>query len=680
MNVTELLHDLAVVMTAAGVAALVAHAFNQPKLVGYILAGVVIGPHTFPFSFVHSELTIRTLADLGILFLMFSLGLEFNLQRLRAVGRIAFITAVLDVVLMLYVGYQLGRWWGLGGLESLFLGAVICDSSTTVLTKLLRELNKSQERFAHIVYATTLVEDLLAIALIAILTGFASTGELQGGPVAMRMVILAVFLVVVLVAGLLLVPRFLKRVAGCHNDELLVLIVLALVFGVSLFAVRLDLSLALGAFLIGTIMAESGLIARIDLLVAPFRHMFTAVFLVAVGLLVQPLLMAQYLLPILGLALIIIAAKWMNCAAGSFLGGSDLGTSFRVGIAMGQVAEFAFIIAALGLSLQVICPDTYQVMVGAAVLSVLLNPYLIRKADRLAALASRVVPQHIQETLGVYTHWIHQLREESSDTPLARTVRRSILLIFINIAFIIALFMMARYIAGHEGVKAALPFASGTQRGLFWLLTVLFALPFYVANFRKIQALGMILAEVTIPPRNQTSWARHLRSLVEALTLFLGMAGMALLTFLLSSAFLPSTNALLWIVGAVVVVTILSWHMLVRVYGRAQNEIRGLFTQKKHAVHHPSLPATIGALLDRNVCAVEVLDHSPVIGKSIPGIKLRSTTGATVVSIERGTAILLGSDHNVTLEAGDRVLLLGDPDQIAAVRQVFSGEDAFQKG
>ena len=673
MNTTELLHDLAVVMTAAGVAALVAHVLNQPKLIAYILAGVLIGPHTPPFSFVHSDLTIRTLADLGILFLMFSLGLEFNLQRLRAVGRIAFITAVLDVVLMLYVGYQLGLWWGLGTVESIFLGAVICDSSTTVLTKLLKELNKSQERFAHIVYATTLIEDVLAIAVIAMLTSLACPGSLHGGPVALRMVILTVFLVVVLVAGLLLVPRLLKRVARCYNDELLALIVLALLFGVSLLAVRLDLSLALGAFLIGTIMAESGLMTRIELLVAPFRHMFSAVFLVAVGLLVQPLLMAQHVLPIVGLALVIIIMKWINCSAGSFLGGSNLGTSFRVGIAMGQVAEFAFIIAALGLSLKAIRPETYQVMVGAAVLSVLLNPYLIRNADRLCAFTARLVPEHMQQTLGVYTHWIHQLHKESRHTPLAKTVQHSLRLIFINIAFIIALFMTAGYLDNHENIKEVLPFAASIQSGLLWMGAVFLALPFYVANFRKIQALGMILGERTIPFRNQTGWARRLRALVEAMTLFLGMAGMALLTFLLSSTFLPSARALLWIIGAVVVVTALCWRMLVRVYAHAQGEIMSLFTQKKNGPPHPSLPATIGALFDQNVCSVAVPDRSPVIGKSIPGIKLRSTTGATVVSIERGTEILLSPDDLVTLEAGDQVLLLGDPDQISAVREFFSG-------
>lgn len=674
MSEATLIHDLAVVMIAAGVAALIAHVLDQPKTLGYILAGVLIGPHTPPFSFVHSEETIRTLADLGILFLMFSLGLEFNLRRLRAAGRTAFLTAALDVVLMLYVGYQLGRWLGWGGLESIFLGAIICDSSTTVLAKLLRELNKSQERFASIVYATTLVEDLLAVGVIAILTGLVSAGGLRAGAVVTRMAILGIFLIVLLVVGLLLVPRLLKRVAGYRNDELLAIVVLALAFGMSLLAVRLELSLALGAFLIGAITAETGLIGRIELLIAPLRHMFTAVFFVAIGLLVQPALLIHYVFPVLGVAAVIIVAKWVNCAAGCYLSGSDLGTSFRVGVAMGQVAEFAFIIAALGLSLGATRPDVYQVGVGAAVLSILVNPYMIRHADRLAGIARRLLPTAVRQTLGVYTHWIHQLKEEYGETPLRKAVVRSLRLIVINTAFVASLFMGAGYLARHEDLMVDIWFWPGGWRGLLWLPALLLALPFYVANFRKLQALGMMLGEVTIPPSNQTSWAQRLRAFVAALTLFIGVAGMAVITFLVSSTFLPSPRALIVLVALAAVVTGLSWQFLVRVYARAQGEVRDLFARNSPASLPSSVAGTIGALLDEEVNAVTVPHDSPVIGKSVPELKLRTATGATVVSIERGSDILLNPDAALALEAGDRVLLMGSVAQVDAVRRMFAGD------
>lgn len=672
MTETMLLHDLAIIMIAAGVAAFLAHVLNQPKILGYIVAGIVIGPNTPPFSFVQSEATIRTLADLGILFLMFSLGLEFHLRRLRAVGRPALIIAVLDVTLMLYLGYQIGRWFGWSGIESLFLGAIMCDSSTTVLAKILQDMHKSQERFAHIVYATTLVEDLLAIALIAILTGVAATGNLQAGPVLGRMGVLGIFLVTVIIAGLLLVPRLLTRVARYRNDELLVIVVLALAFGVSLLAVELKLSLALGAFLIGAITAESGLIGRIEMLVAPLRHMFTAVFLVAIGLLIQPVLLFHHWLPIVVVAAVVLGAKWVNCSAGSYLTGHDLGTSFRVGIAMGQVAEFAFIIAALGLSLHATRPDVYQIAVGAAVLTVVLNPYLIRNADGLANRVRHLVPLGLRQTLGVYTRWLHQLGEENRDTPIRRAVRRSVRLVIINNAFIAALFLCAGYAARHAGLIARLPFGPDGQRGLIWLATLLLALPFYVASFRKIQALGMMLAEVTLPLTNQTRWARQLRAFVMALTLFLGVAIMALLTFLLGSAFLPTPRVLIALVGMVALIMGLRWKMLVRVYAHAQGEVRDLFARGAPHALLPSMPATIGALLDRNVAAVTVPCGSPVLGKSIPELQLRTQTGATVVSIERGADILLNPDAECSLQEADRVLLMGDAAQIDAVRRLFN--------
>ena len=672
MNEVTLLHDLAIVMIAAGIAAFLAHMFDQSKVLGYILAGIAIGPHTPPFSFVQSETTIQTLADLGILFLMFSLGLEFHLRRLRAVGRKALIIAVLDVVLMLYLGYHVGIWLGWGALESLFLGAVICDSSTTVLAKLLRDLHKSQESFAHIVYATTLVEDLLAIGLIAILTGVISTGSLQAGPVLGRMGVLGIFLVTVIITGLLLVPRLLTRVVRYRNDELLVIVVLALAFGVSLLAVELHLSLALGAFLIGAITAESGMIGRVEMLVAPLRHMFTAVFFVAIGLLVQPMLLVQHAGPIIGVAAIIIVGKWINCTLGCFLTGGSLGTSFRVGIAMGQVAEFALIIAALGLAMHATRPEVYQVAVGATVLSVVVNPYLIRCSDWLAARARLLVPTRVVQTLGVYTHWLHQMGEENRDNPIRRAVRRSLWTVAINNAFIAGLFLSAGVVARQEGVLARLPFGPDGQRGLIWLATLLLGLPFYVASFRKIQALGMMLAEVTLPSTNRTLWARQLRAFVGALTLFLGVAGMGLLTFLLGSAFLPSPRVMVVLVAVVALVTGLSWKMLVRVYARAQGEVGDLFARQAPSALSPSMPATIGALLDRDVTAVLVPYNSPVVGMSIPQLQLRTATGATVVSIERGSDILLNPDGSWPLQVGDRGLLMGDVSQIAAVRRIFS--------
>ncbi|MFH0878378.1 MAG: cation:proton antiporter [Lentisphaerota bacterium] len=257
MESISFIQDLAIVMMVAAVVSIVFHRFDQPRVIGYILAGVIIGPHTPPFSFIHDEASIRTLADLGVIFLMFSLGLEFNFRKIRNVGGTAAATAVLDVVVMLWIGYTLGRLLGWGRMESVFLGAVICDSSTTLLVKTLNDLGWTRRPFASLIFGITLVEDLLAIVLIAVLNGLGMTGSVQPGMLLGRLGDLGIFLVVVIVVGLLAVPRLLGALARYKSDELLLITVLGLCFGVSLVAVKLQFSLALGAFLMGAVTAEA---------------------------------------------------------------------------------------------------------------------------------------------------------------------------------------------------------------------------------------------------------------------------------------------------------------------------------------------------------------------------------------------------------------------------------------
>ena len=390
MGEITILRDLAVVIIAAGIAALAFEHLRLSKILGYILAGVLIGPHAF--ALVQNDATTQTLSDLGILFLMFSLGLEFNLRKLRRMGATAVVTAVLDVVVMMWIGYELGRALGLGAVESIFLGAIISDSSTTILTKTLKDMDKMREKFANIIFGATIVEDVIAIAIIAMLTGVASTGTLQAAGMFVGMARLMVFMVVLVVVGLLVVPRLLVHVAKFRSEELLVICVLALGFGISLLAVKFQFSLALGAFLIGAIAAESRLIGRVELLVAPFRHLFGAAFFIAVGMMIQPDLLIRHPLAILGIAALVIVGKTVNCSIGAFLTGNDLRDSFRAGLGMAQICEFAFIIATLGLSLKVVSPAMYQVAVGVSVLTMLANPFLLRYSDRLADALRAVHP------------------------------------------------------------------------------------------------------------------------------------------------------------------------------------------------------------------------------------------------------------------------------------------------
>src|SRR5262245_41298170 len=303
MHAISFLQDLAVVMIVAGLVTVVFHRFKQPVVLGYIIAGVIIGPHTPPSPLIHDENTINILAELGVILLMFSLGLEFSLRKLKQVGVSAVIAAALEILLMAWVGYELGRLFGWTVMDSIFLGAILSISSTTIIIKTLSDLGKNKEPFAQLIFGILIIEDILGIAMIALLSGIAMTGAFSLTDVGFTIGKLAVFLVAVLVVGLIAVPRLIGYVARFKSNEMLLITVLGLCFGVSLLALKLGYSVALGAFIIGAVVAEAREIHRIEALVEPVRDMFSAVFFVAVGLQIDPKLLATYWLPIVVITL-----------------------------------------------------------------------------------------------------------------------------------------------------------------------------------------------------------------------------------------------------------------------------------------------------------------------------------------------------------------------------------------
>ena len=349
MHQITFLQDLAIVMSVAALATILFRQLKQPVVLGYILAGLVIGPHTPPFALIADEHAIETLAELGIIFLMFALGLEFSLRKLKKVGATAFIAASLEILLMILAGYALGRAFGWNQMDSIFLGAILSISSTTIIIKALEGLGKTREHFASLIFGILIVEDILAIVMIALLSGFARTGQLEAETVGMTILSLGSFLGILLVAGLIIVPRLLNYIARFKSDEMLLITVVGLCFGISIVAVKLGYSVALGAFLIGAIIAEARQIYKIETLMHPVRDLFSAVFFVSIGMLIDPSLLAKYVLPILAITIVAVLGKVFSCALGSFVAGNDMRTSLRVGMGLAQIGEFSFIIASLGL-------------------------------------------------------------------------------------------------------------------------------------------------------------------------------------------------------------------------------------------------------------------------------------------------------------------------------------------
>lgn len=670
MESASFLQDMAVVLLAAGSAALVFHRLRQPRALGYILAGLLLGPHAPPFSLIADETTIRTLADLGVIFLMFSVGLEFNLRRLRKVGATATVTAFLDVSCMVCLGFALGRAMGWSTVESLFLGGILCDSSTTILAKTLQEMGRTRERFAGVAIGISVVEDALAVGMIAVLTGVAVTGTVQAGMVAGRLLDLTVFLTVLAVVGLLTLPRLLDYLHRFGSDELLVVPLLGLCFGVTRVAAHMELSMALGAVLVGAIASESRAIHRIGPLIDPLRYTFSAVFFVAVGLLLDPAMLLQHWAPLLAATAVVMGGKFVTNAVGTLLTGHDMPTAVRVGAGMAQTGEFAFIIAALGITLGATGSAVYQVGVGAAVLSTLLSPYLIRGADRLAAAMDRS-PGCRRCTHGfeLYHEWMARIGRRQ-DSVVRRAVRRSVAIMVVNVVLISAAMFVAGYLARRPlGFLAPVAAHPGVLPVVLWCAAMLVCLPMYVATLRKLQALAMILAEVALPITIEAAWARSMRGFVTNAILAAGTAGMVLLTFILSSALLPSTGVFVLLMAGTAAVAAWRWPRLVRVHAQAQRAVESMLDADAGAAgaRHPSAADS----LDLNMEAGTIEPGACVVGRDLRSIQLRSRTGATVVAIERAGERIVNPGPQAELHAGDRVYLLGSPKEIDAVRTLL---------
>jgi CPA2 family monovalent cation:H+ antiporter-2 len=292
---------------------------------------------------------------------------------------------------MIWIGYEIGRWFDWNTMDSLFLGAILAISSTTIIVKALNDLKMKNERFAQLIFGVLIVEDILGIGIIALLSSIAVSGTVSSGEVFSTVGKLSLFMIVALVIGILLVPRLLAYVAKFESNEMLLITVLGLCFGFCLLVVKLEYSMVLGAFLIGAIMAESRQLLKIERLIEPVRDLFSAIFFVAIGLMIDPMILLQYAWPIAVITVAVVLGKMLSCGMGAFIAGNDGRTSLRVGMGLSQIGEFSFIIAALGMTLQV-TSDFYPVAVAVSAITTLLTPYLIRAADPLSIKLLRWCP------------------------------------------------------------------------------------------------------------------------------------------------------------------------------------------------------------------------------------------------------------------------------------------------
>lgn len=571
MHAISFIQDLAVIMLVAGVVTILFHRFKQPVVLGYIVAGFIIGPHTPPFGLIHDEDTIKTLAELGVIFLMFCLGLEFSLRKLFKVGATAFIAAFLEIVLMIWIGYEIGRWFDWSTMDSLFLGAILAISSTTIIVKALNDLKMKDQRFAQLIFGVLIVEDILGIGIIALLSSIAVSGTVSSGEVFSTVGKLSLFMIVALVIGILLVPRLLAYVAKFESNEMLLITVLGLCFGFCLLVVKLEYSMVLGAFLIGAIMAESRQLIKIERLIEPVRDMFSAIFFVAIGLMIDPQILLQYAWPIAVITVAVVLGKMLSCGLGAFIAGNDGRTSLRVGMGLSQIGEFSFIIAALGMTLQVTSDFLYPVAVAVSAITTLLTPYLIRGADPLSLKIAAVMPKRMSRVFGMYGEWLRSIQPQGEGAMLAAMIRKIILQVGVNLALVIAIFFAGSFFAGRiGGYLQGWVSDQSWQKALIWGGALLVSLPFLIAAYRKLKALSMLLAEMSVKPEMAGRHTQRVRRVIAELIPILSLLVIFLLLAALSASILPTNKLLVLIAVVTAAVAAVLWRWFIRVHTRMQ--------------------------------------------------------------------------------------------------------------
>jgi CPA2 family monovalent cation:H+ antiporter-2 len=380
---SEIVADFAIIMTIAAIVTYIFHRLKQPLILGYLVAGVIIGPYTPPFSLISRIDFLGAAADMGVILLLFAIGLEFPLARLRTVGKVSIGVAAIEIAVMFLISYGIGAMLGWSFMDTLFLGAALASSSTVIIAKVLTDFGKLKDTSALIMMGVLIVEDLFVVGMLAVITSIAGPAAITFTSLAWDAVKILVFLFVTLFAGSLLVPRIINRTVRLGNSEVLVLITLGLCFGLSVVANRLGFSMAIGAFLMGVLVASAKSAERIASLISPLKDMFAAMFFVSIGALMDITQFQSFLVPALIVTLLMIVGKMLGCGFGTRIFGYDTATSLKVGLGMTQIGEFAFIVMKVGQDLNAISPFLFPTIGVAAAITTFLTPYLIKLSYRL---------------------------------------------------------------------------------------------------------------------------------------------------------------------------------------------------------------------------------------------------------------------------------------------------------
>lgn len=450
-EVAPLISDLAFILVIAGIVTVVFKWLKQPVILGYIVAGIIAGPSITFLPTVTDSANIQTWADIGVIFLLFAMGLDFSFKKLMNVGMTAVIAAITVVCGMMFIGYTAGNAMGFSHMSSIFLGGMLSMSSTAIVFKAFSDMGLMQQKFTGIVLGILVVEDLVAVVMMVILSTLAVSKHFEGAEMLDSIMKLAAFLIVWSMLGIYLIPTFIRRIRSFVSDETLLILSLGLCLGMVMIAVKAGFSSALGAFVMGSLLAETVESGRIIKIIQPVKDLFGAIFFISVGMMVDPAVIWHYALPILGLTLLVLVGQSFFGSFGVLLSGQPLKIAIKSGFSLTQVGEFAFIIASLGVSLNVTDQYLYPVIVAVSVITTFLTPYMIRLSDPVCSFIESRLPQSAKDLIDRYTSGTVMTRHESAWHKLLKSMILSVALCLVLCSFFITIFFtyVEPYISGH---------------------------------------------------------------------------------------------------------------------------------------------------------------------------------------------------------------------------------------
>lgn len=672
MSPEKVVAELVMVGGGAALAVLAAHALRMPSVLLYVVIGALIGPHT-SFPLVANGELVATLSELGVILLMFSIGSELGLRTIARSGLGASITALVEVGLMIAAGYVSARALGFSATSAIFVGGCLGISSTMVVARALADAK--QEHVAESVFSILVFEDLIAILLLAVLAAIGAGRGLQAEAIAVTTLKLLGVAAAMIVVGLFLVPRLIRLAARLPQREALLMVGLAVCFGGAHIAHAAGFSVAMGAFIAGVLVAESGCADQLEPLIKPFRDAFGAVFFVSAGMTVDPQLVVDHLGTAAVLTAVVLFGKPVAVTVGHFLSSGNPRAAVRAGLTLSQIGEFSFIIAGVAISTGVAQPSLLAVMVTVACVTAITTPLLVRRSEKLAARVDAWLPHSVQTFATFYESWLGRLRNRGTHVQAATTwrrLRRSMVLLIVDATCLTGVILGSGLAYPHVDRWAAERFGS-PHGGRIALIASAFALGFLFAAglARQLRSIAIALATEVIPTRAGVDLGRApRRALTVGLEIVLLLAT-GLPIVIITMPVVPMSAAVLAV--AVILLLAIALRAIRDLAGHAK---AGVALLTELLSNERAVAAAPGQFEDAlpgfpEVSLVVIGPGSHAVGRSLADLNLRANTGASALVIRRGNDVSPPLPDQL-LAAGDELSLAGTSEAIAAASQLLA--------